>query len=169
MSENAGREEEFFRPGERIRQTFDMTIVEKIAEGGMGEVYEAILHGDGGFEKRIALKVVRTRYARDGGESTKALADDFLVRLVNEAKLVSNLIHTHIVQIYLLGSIERPQVEGGVTGYIAMEYVNGINLRSFIDRHVFEGHPVPVDIAVYIASRVARALEYAHTATDRES
>jgi serine/threonine-protein kinase len=168
MSADADREEEFFRPGERIRQTFDMTIVEKIAEGGMGEVYEAILHGDGGFEKRIALKVVRTRYAKDGGENTRALADDFLVRLVNEAKLVSNLIHTHIVQIYLLGSLARPGNAGSITGYIAMEYVNGINLRSFIDRHVFEGRPVPVDIAVYIASRVARALEYAHSATDKE-
>lgn len=142
-----------------------MRIVEKIAEGGMGEVYEAVLMGALGFEKRIALKTVRSDDAGVPATDTQAARRrDFFDRFVNEAKLVSNLIHTHIAQIYLLGMTGDG---GDEMGYIAMELVNGINLRSFIDKHLFDEKHVPVDIAVYIASRVARALEYAHNATDR--
>lgn len=155
--------------GDRISQVFDMTIIDKIAEGGMGEVYEAILHGVSGFEKRIALKLVRSEFAAGGRDSsteiTTARRQEFLLRLVNEAKLCSNLIHTHIVQIYLLGTIEN--ADGSVNGYIAMEYVNGVSVRSFIDAHLFEEKLVPIDMAVYVVSRVARALEYAHRATDK--
>lgn len=153
-------------PGARIKQDFDMTIVEKIAEGGMGEVYEAILHGAQGFEKRIAVKVVRTEFLTGADSATtQAVEQEFLEKLVNEAKLVSNLIHTHIVQIYVLGIL--PQGENRSSGYIAMEYVHGLNLRSLMDRVIFDQKFIPVEIAVYIASRVARALEYAHTATDK--
>ena len=154
-----------FEPGSVISQSFDIRIVEKIAEGGMGEVYDAVLLGASGFEKRIALKIIRSEIT--GVPSTETQAGrrrDFLDRFINEAKLVSNLIHTHIAQMYLLGMIGEP---GREIGYIAMELVNGINLRSFIDKHLFEEKHVPVDIAVYIASRVARALEYAHNATGR--
>ncbi len=154
------------RPGDRLTQDFDITIVEKIAEGGMGEVYEALLHGARGFQKRIAVKVVRAEFMA-GGDMTLAatLEEEFLARLVAEAKLVSNLIHTHIVQIYLLGTMQR---EGKASGYVAMEYVHGINLRSLLDRLLFDHRFMPVEIAVYIASRVARALEYAHAASDKE-
>jgi len=156
---------ELFSPGDKITQNFDMTIVEKIAEGGMGEVYEAILHGASGFEKRIALKVVRADFASKDIHDTSARELDFLTRLVNEAKLVSNLIHTHIVQIYLLGTLQG--FSSGFNGFVAMEYVHGVSLRNLIDKHLFNGKKIPVDIAVYIASRIARALEYAHKFKDR--
>ncbi len=161
---------DLLKPGDRLSPVFDMTITEKIAEGGMGEVYEAILHGASGFEKRIALKVVRSEFLHGPGleepSLTAAREMDFLTRLVNEAKLVSNLIHTHIVQIYLLGTAGGGQA--GLSGFIAMEYVRGVSLRSFIDRHLFESQEMPVEIAVYIASRLARALEYAHMLKDRD-
>lgn len=155
------------RPGDRLTQDFDIRILEKIAEGGMGEVYEAMLHGSRGFEKRLAVKVVRADFLA-GGDATlaAALEGEFLERLVAEAKLVSNLIHTHIVQIYLLGTM-RTQ-DGKERGYIAMEYVHGINLRGLLDRLLFDHRFLPVELAVYIASRVARALEYAHAARDKD-
>lgn len=151
-----------FRAGDRLRHAVDLEIRDKIAEGGMGEVYEAILHADQGFEKKIALKVVRSSLAAvtTPGATLDSRAA-FLKRLVNEAKLVSNLIHTHIVQIYSFGTLVHE--ENVADGYIAMEYVSGVNLRSFIDRHVFSDRQIPVEIAVYIVSRLARALEYAHT------
>lgn len=130
----------------------------------MGEVYEAVLHGASGFEKRIALKIIRDELAgsSNASETEAARTHDFLLRFVDEAKLVSNLIHTHIVQIYLLGETTQGDA------FIAMELVDGINLRSFIDKHLFEEKDVPIDLAVYIASRIARALEYAHYATGRD-
>lgn len=136
----------------------------------MGEVYEAVLHGASGFEKRLALKVIRSELVDQpvSSETAAARRDDFLSRFVEEAKLVSDLIHIHIVQIYLLGEVAPLENGGGGDAFIAMELVNGINLRSFIDRHLFEEKTVPIEIAVYIASRIARALEYAHTATDRD-
>ncbi|RMH56944.1 MAG: serine/threonine protein kinase [Candidatus Hydrogenedentota bacterium] len=161
-----------FNLGDKIRYPLEFTIVEKIAEGGMGEVYEAIIHGPEGFEKRAALKFVRSGLIRsDESEMTSeertVLQSEFLLRLVNEAKLVSNLIHTHIVQIYFLGTLER--TGDFPEGFIAMEYVNGVNLRSFLDRHLFDNIFVPLDLGIYIASRVARALEYAHTRRDKEN
>ena len=140
---------DLLRPGGRIGQSFDFEIVEKIAEGGMGEVYEAILHGMSGFEKRVALKVVRADFLENPATDSMRTRDDrameFFDRLVHEAKLVSNLIHTHIVQIYLLGDLI---LDNAPSGYIAMEYVNGVNLRSFIDRHLFENRTTPWEIAV---------------------
>lgn len=154
-----------FQKKDRIGHQLDIEILCKIAEGGMGEVYEALLKGSFGFEKKIALKVVRTELAT--GEAVSAAVAEpsdthqtFLLRLIDEAKLVSNLIHTHIVQIYFFGIIESG---GRSDGYMAMEFVSGVNLRSFIDRHISEGRFIDLDIAVYIASRLARALEYAHT------
>jgi serine/threonine-protein kinase len=49
-----------------------------------------------------------------------------------------------------------------------MEFVNGVNLEQFIERHRALGRQVPIDFAVFIASRVARGLTYAHQKTDRE-
>lgn len=154
------------KTGDIILQSFDIRIIEKIAEGGMGEVYEAVLHGTSGFEKRIALKVIRAALAGidqpDPSVTEAARRQDFIERFVDEAKLVSDLIHIHIVQIYLLGETNDGD------GFIAMELVNGINLRSFMDKHIMEEKMIPIEIAVYIVSRIARALEYAHNAVDRE-
>lgn len=155
--------QDLFRPGDRISHAVEIEVREKIAEGGMGEVYEAVLHGDQGFEKRVALKVVRADLAGRDARAGAGAHATFLLRLVNEAKLVSNLIHTHIVQIYSFGTLASGE---SLDGFIAMEYVYGVNLRSFIDRHLFDNRKLPVDIAVYIVSRLARALEYAHTRID---
>jgi serine/threonine-protein kinase len=64
------------------------------------------------------------------------------------------------VQIYQLGKI-------GKIYYIAMEYINGVDLGMFMDRHQALGVELPVDMATFIISRVCRGLEYAHAKTDR--
>jgi serine/threonine-protein kinase len=79
---------------------------------------------------------------------------------IGEAKLVANLVHQNIVQIYKLGKI-------GNTFYIAMEYVLGINLQEFMNRHIELGLKVPIDLAAFILSRVCRGLEYAHSKRDK--
>ena len=127
-------------------------IVRKIFEGGMGIVYEAEQHGARDFVKRVAIKVVRQSYANN-----KQFIDNF----IGEAKLVADLIHTNIVQTYHLGEAK------GVY-YIAMELIRGVNLEQFSDQLADKQRLLPVDMAVFIASRVVRGLAYAHSKTDRD-
>lgn len=154
--------------GKVIDHTIRISVVEKIAEGGMGEVYEALLLGPYGFEKRVALKVVRPRhlstYTFSVDDRTKT-NHSFIQRLIDEAKLVSSLVHTHIVQTYFFGAIDREDKLRD--GFIVMEFVQGVNLLAFLDRHRAEGRRVPEELGVYIVSRLARALEYAHNQYDR--
>ena len=127
-------------------------IVRKIFEGGMGIVYEAEQHGARDFVKRLAIKVIRQSYANQ-----KQFIDNF----IGEAKLVADLIHTNIVQTYHLGEAK------GVY-YIAMELIRGVNLEQFGEQLHDKQRTLPVELAVFIVSRVVRGLAYAHAKTDRE-
>src|SRR5207249_5527193 len=127
-------------------------IVRKIFEGGMGIVYEAEQHGARNFVKRIAIKVVRQSYANN-----KQFIDNF----IGEAKLVADLIHTNIVQTYHLGEAR------GVC-FIAMELIRGVNLEQFAQQLSDKRRTLPLELAVFIVSRVARGLAYAHAKTDKD-
>lgn len=118
----------------------------------MGIVYEARQHGIRGFVKRVAIKVVRERYAKN---------TEFIENFVGEAKLVADLIHTNIVQTYHLG-------EARGSCFIAMELIRGVNLEQFGEKLASVRRQVPVELAVFIISRVARGLAYAHAKTDPE-
>lgn len=146
MNQRAGIEQSEFH------DTYQFKLVRKLAEGGMGAVYEAILHGSEGFEKTVAIKTIRERFTGDR---------DFVDMFIGEAKLVADLVHQNIVQIYKLGRI-------GNTFYIAMEYVQGVNLQEFMNRHIELGLKVPIDLGAFIVSRVCRGLEYAHAKRDRQ-
>ena len=135
-----------------IRSELHYEIVRTIAEGGMGIVYEAEQHGASRFVKRVAIKVVRERYARQ---------ELFIENFIGEAKLVADLIHTNIVQTYHLG-----ESEGNY--FISMELIRGVNLEQFAQQSRRKKQTLPPELAVFIASRVARALAYAHTKTDRD-
>lgn len=123
-----------------------------IAEGGMGVVYEALQRGAGGFTKVVAVKLIREEYST---------ISEFQKNFIGEARLVANLIHTNIVQTYHLGQI-------GGQYFMVMEYVSGVNLEQFLERHAALGRLMPVDIAVFIISRIARGLTYAHQKCDTE-
>jgi len=125
--------------------------VRKLSEGGMGVVYEAEQHGVRGFVKRVAIKVIRSYYADQ---------KSFIENFIGEARLVADLVHTNIVQTYQLG-------ESRGTYFMAMEFVSGVNLQE-LDQQLKNCNKVlPVELAVFIASRVARGLAYAHGKTDR--
>jgi serine/threonine-protein kinase len=127
-------------------------IVRRIADGGMGSVFEAISYGIEGFQKVVAIKLLLPELSRN---------PVFAERFVTEARLVADLVHNHIVQIYHFG-----ETEGRM--FITMEYVHGPNLLALTKEHEKNRIPLPIDLAVYIASRVARALEYAHAKCDRQ-
>ncbi|HKI69586.1 MAG TPA: serine/threonine-protein kinase [Verrucomicrobiae bacterium] len=134
-----------------IQNEFQYDIVRKIFEGGMGIVYEAEQQGAREFVKRVAIKVIRQNYA-----SQKQFIENF----IGEAKLVADLIHTNIVQTYHLGETR------GVY-FICMELIRGANLEQFSRQLADKRTVLPKDLAVFIASRVARGLAYAHAKTDK--
>ncbi|MEP6993639.1 MAG: protein kinase, partial [Acidobacteriota bacterium] len=129
-------------------------IIERIASGGMAELYKAKRTGVEGFQKIVAIKKILPHLADD---------EEFITMFADEAKLAAQLNHPNIIHIYDLGKIQA----GGY--FIAMEYVDGRDLRA-IQRSARElDVPVPVPLAVYIASKVASALDYAHRRRDAES
>jgi serine/threonine-protein kinase len=135
-----------------IQNEFHYEIIRKIFEGGMGIVYEAEQHGAQGFVKRIAIKVIRQNYANQR---------QFIDNFIGEAKLVADLIHTNIVQTYHLGETR------GVY-FIAMELLRGVNLEQFSQQLHDKRRVLPKELAVFIVSRVARGLAYAHAKTDKD-
>ncbi len=137
-------------PGQEFQDDLHFALRRKIADGGMGAVYEATLFGSEGFEKIITIKTINEEFAKE---------QEFVKMFIGEAKLVAYLVHQNVVQIYKLGRIGRQY-------YIAMEYVNGINLQQFIARHAESGTEIPIELSAFIISRICRGLEYAHRKRD---
>lgn len=125
-------------------------MVRKIADGGMGLVYEARQKGAGNFSKSVAIKLIREEYS--------AIAE-FQKNFIGEARLVADLIHTNIVQTYHLGEKQNQY-------FMVMEYVDGVSLEQFLEKHREMNRPIPLELAVFIISRVARGLAYAHQKCD---
>jgi serine/threonine protein kinase len=127
-------------------------ILGTIAEGGMGTVYKALEKGVSGFEKLVAIKMLLKCYSRD---------KRFINRFIDEAKLVANLIHENIVQIYQLSKHQDDY-------FFVLEYVDGTTLFDLMEFHRLSRTKLPVKLAVFIASSIARALAYAHSRYDLE-
>ncbi len=129
-------------------------LVDHIATGGMAEVFLARSFGVQGFQKHVVVKRLRPGLAQ-----TPRMVQLF----VQEARISAGLVHPNIAQIHELGAAAH----GGVDShYIAMEYIHGQDLtrvrRALHDR----GETLPVELALFCAVRVLRALAYAHGRTD---
>lgn len=133
-----------------IETTAKLKLLGKLAEGGMGAIYLAEQEGAAGFRKIVAVKTIRRDMVK---------REDTKVMFVGEAKLVSDLIHENILQIYQLGR----SAEGY---FIVMEYVVGKNLAKIIDTLKAAGRTMPPDLGAFAVSRVCRALHYAHNKHD---
>jgi eukaryotic-like serine/threonine-protein kinase len=117
----------------------------------MAEVYRAVTHGPGGFQRQFVIKRIRQE---------KAAAKEFVEMFINEARISALLEHPNIVQVYDFG-----QVEGDY--FLAMEYLRGRNLLALGRRLRSHGSEMPVDLAAYVARDVARGLHHAHTLTNQ--
>ena len=127
-------------------------IVREIAKGGMGAVYEAMQVGAEGFEKRIALKIILEDLTSDR---------EFVEMFIGEAKLVADLIHENIVQIYQLGCADSMY-------YMSLEFIDGITLEDWSLKHQSLDKPLPLELCLFIVARTCRALEYAHSKLGRD-
>ncbi len=125
-------------------------LLEKIATGGMAEVYRAKASGAGGFEKQLAIKRILPNYASN---------DEFRRMFEYEARLSSMLTHANIAQIYDF-------VKAGETYLLAMEFIDGKNLRQFINKAKKVNYVPPIEFGLYIINEVCKGLEYAHKRKD---
>src|SRR5262245_59338587 len=91
-------------------------LYEKLAAGGMAEIYKAKLLGPGGFEKLLVIKQIKPELAR---------RREFVEMFVDEAKVTVQLSHGNIVPVYELGMVDS-------TYFIAMEYVDGPALADVL-------------------------------------
>lgn len=114
-------------------------IVSKIGAGGMSDVYKAKDHILGRF---VAIKVLKPEFSEDRS---------FVAKFRTEAQSAAGLEHPNIVNIYDVGSEEGLH-------YIVMEYVEGITLKTYIEK---KGQ-LSFKEAVSIAIQVARGIEAAH-------
>src|SRR5215813_12887546 len=125
-------------------------LLRPLAQGGMGALYLAV-SGDRGLEKLAALKTVLPN-----------LSDrEYVGRFRDEAKVVVKLSHGNLVQVFDAGQV------GGEL-YLAMEFIEGKDLRAVWNRCARKGIAFPVDVAVHIIKELCRGLGYAHTFGDLE-
>lgn len=123
-----------------------------IAQGGMAEVYAARLHGAEGFVKTVAIKRILPHFTTD---------PEFVSLFINEARLAAQLQHANIVQIH-----DFDEAEG--LYYIAMELVQGRDLRRVLNRAAERGSRMSLDLALHVGMEVLKGLAAAHGLRDPE-
>ncbi len=125
-------------------------VLHKLGAGGMAEVLLGRTTGEGGFEKLVAIKRILPSMAEN---------ESFVKMFIDEATISAKLNHSSIGQIFEFG-------KAGDSYFIAMEYIQGVDLRSI--HRVFRKQkiaPIP-ELGAYIMMHVCSALEYAHSKTD---
>lgn len=126
-------------------------VVEKIAVGGMAEIYRGVSRGVGGFESPVVIKKVLSRFSND---------KRFAQMLIREAKITARLDHEHIVKILDLGQNDEGEY------FIVMEYVDGRNLRQIIDRTQRKKYTLTLDTILYILPPICDAVSHVHELKD---
>lgn len=121
-------------------------LVQRLATGGMAEVFLAVAEGPEGFQKVVVVKRVLPHFAED-----PRFAEMFL----DEARLAARLEHPNIVQIFDLG-------EDAGRYYLAMEYLRGLPVSQVMRRLRAQDRDLPHPLAAWLLARAAQALHYAH-------
>jgi serine/threonine protein kinase len=127
-------------------------LIELLGSGGMADVWLARMGGAAGFAKSLVLKMIRHEWAEDAS---------FVTMFVDEACLSAKLSHPNIVETLDFGCVQGRY-------FIALEWVDGIPLRSieaYLHKH---DRRLELDVAAHVVAQVAAALGHAHEATDAE-
>lgn len=137
-------------PMPRPRRVGRYHLLDRIAFGGMAEVYRGFTVGPEGHRYEVAVKKLLPRYAEDAS---------FVTMLADEYRLVRRMAHANVARVY-----ELVEVEGAVL--IAMEYVDGKDLRSTVEKARARGRQPAIVHAVYAVARALDGLHHAHQARD---
>ncbi len=125
-------------------------VIERIAAGGMAEVYRAESAGLEGFKKTVAIKRVLPHLAEK---------KQFIGMFLDEARLSAHLSHSNCVQVFDIGV-------GDNTYFIVMEFVDGSDLKAVLEHQQQHNRRLPLPLALYIACKICEGLSYAHEARD---
>jgi len=128
-------------------------LLEKVASGGMAEVFLTRQGGANGVNKLVAIKRILPQYSEN---------PEFIEMFKEEAKIAVNLNHSNVVSIYDFG-IERGQF------YLVMEFVEGQNLRQVLNHLKKENKEFSAEQIIYIVKEVASGLDHAHRCLDSET
>lgn len=126
-------------------------LVQRLSRGGMGEIFLA-KHGLAGFEKLAVIKKVLPHLAADG---------QFISRFVDEAQVAIKLQHVNVAQVFEVGRV-------GDEYFLALEYVEGRDLRRTLAVLQQRAQRLPVDLALFIGRELANGLAYAHRRTNAD-
>jgi serine/threonine-protein kinase len=125
-------------------------VLNRIAAGGMAEVFRAESAGVEGFKKTVAIKRVLPHLAEK---------KQFIGMFLDEARLSAHLSHSNCVQVFDIGV-------GDNTFFIVMEYVDGADLKALIEHQRKQNRPFPLQEACLICLKICEGLAYAHEAKD---
>ena len=128
-------------------------LVDRIAVGGMAEIFKAKIFGPGGFEKLLVIKRILLHLSQN---------DDFVDMFMDEARISSTLNHSNIVHIFDFGKIKDNY-------FIAMEFLEGRDLKTLMKKCQRERRPLPTEFAVYIVHEMCKALDHAHHKKDSQN
>ncbi|MCC7535324.1 MAG: protein kinase [Deltaproteobacteria bacterium] len=137
----------------RTKQLGRYHVMDRIAYGGMAEIYRGVTFDVEGSERWVAIKKVLPHFAEDR---------EFIDMLIDEAKLVGHLRHPNIAEIYEFTHWQDEY-------FIAMEHVDGKDLRSTMEKARSRGLLLDLDDAVYILARALDGIHHAHLARDERN
>lgn len=125
-------------------------LLEKIARGGMAEIYKGLAYDLHGIKRTVVIKKILPQAAANR---------EFIDMLIAEAKIAVMLSHGNIAQIYDLG-------KSGDDFFIVMEYVEGRSMSQLQRECATRQMPIPIPIACHLCAEVASGLDYMHQRTD---
>jgi serine/threonine protein kinase len=137
--------------GSRRERIGRYTLLERIASGGMAEIFRASTEGSDGVEKVVAVKRILPENARN---------TEFMGMFLNEARIAATLRHPNVIQAYDFGS------ENG-SYYLAMEYLHGLDTRRIVQSLALAGKKLPLEIAIAAAIGICTGLQYVHEKRDK--
>jgi eukaryotic-like serine/threonine-protein kinase len=133
-----------------MTETQRYQVVERIAAGGMAEVYRGESAGIEGFRKKVAIKRVLPKLSQNR---------EFIRMFLDEARLCAYLSHSKCVQVFDIG-----QAAGA--HFIVMEFVDGADMQGVLEHLQRHNQQMAVEVACLIAMHVCEGLAYAHDACD---
>ncbi len=128
-------------------------LLDHIAQGGMAEIYRARLIDADGAGRLIVIKKIQAGF----GDNS-----EFLKMFKSEIKVTMGFNHPNIVQLYDFGEEDHQP-------YIAMEWIDGRNLRQLTNRYIENKRAFPIELAATIVEQAAAGLHYAHSYRDKIS
>jgi serine/threonine protein kinase len=127
-------------------------LLDKVAAGGMAEVWRGKITGEANFQRIVAIKKILPHVSED---------EDFITMFTDEALITASLVHANIGQVYEFSKI-------GDVFYIAMEYISGKDLKSVWSWSKSRGATMPLELAAFVVAKMCDGLDYAHNRKDHQ-